>query len=444
MAEKKPVPTPVRPAPIHALTLPVRRFLRVEAASGVLLLVCAAVAMILANSPAAEAVAGFWHTPVVLGVGDWVLTKPLDWWVNDGLMTIFFFVVGLEVKREIAVGELRTVRKAALPMIAAIGGMVGPALVYLSFGHDPAARRGWGVPMATDIAFVVGVMALFGPRVPLGLKVFLLTLAIADDMGAVIVIALVYTPDVNMTMLALSGAGFAVIILMNQLGVRPVPVYVVVGAATWLAMYKSQVHPTVAGVLLGLLTPYTAWISRETLRGVLDEFTTKAAADPDQTDIEPADIAPIRFAVTEAVAPLDRLETMLHPWVAFAVMPIFALANAGVVVDVSGLTHRVPMAIAVGLFVGKLVGILGFSLLAVKIGLAALPEGVNWGKMAAAAVLGGIVFTMSIFVAGLAFEGHPELLIEAKEGVLLESLVSALVGGGLLWVSLPKPEGDAK
>lgn len=403
---------------------------------------CAAVAMALANSPLADAVAHFWHTPVVVGVGGWVLDKPLEWWVNDGLMTIFFFVVGLEIKREIAVGELRSPRKAALPVIAAVGGMVGPALIYLSFGHDETARRGWGIPMATDIAFVVGVMALFGPLVPLGLKVFLLSLAIADDMGAVLVIAVVYTPDLNLLMLALAGGGFAVIVGLNRLGVRPVSVYVLVGVATWLATYQSGVHPTVAGVLLGLLTPYTPWIGRDTLQLVLTDLSGKIDDGFDHEELQPGDVALLRFAARETVAPLQRLEDRLHPWVGFVVMPVFALANAGVALNFGGLAHPVPMAIAVGLFAGKLVGILGLSLLAVKSGVAALPEGVNWRMMTAAAVLGGIGFTMSIFIAGLAFAGHAELLSEAKAGVLLGSLTSALVGSGLLWWSLRNESGE--
>lgn len=443
MAAKSPRPAPLRPAPIHRLTAPIRRFLDVEAASGVLLVACAAVAMALANSPLAEAVAHFWHAPVVVGVGGWVLEKPLEWWVNDGLMTVFFFVVGLEIKREIVVGELRSPRKAALPVIAALGGMVGPALIYLAFNHDPVARRGWGVPMATDIAFVVGVMALFGPRVPLGLKVFLLSLAIADDMGAVLVIAVVYTPDLNLLMLALAAGGFAAIVGMNQLGIRPVSLYVLVGAATWLATYKSGVHPTVAGVLLGLLTPHQPWIGRDTLQLALTDLSGKIDEGSEHEELQPADVALLRFAAREAVAPLQRLEDRLHPWVGFVIMPVFALANAGVAVNLGGLADPVPVAIAVGLFAGKLAGILGFSALAVLLKVASLPRGVNWRMMTAAAVLGGIGFTMSIFVAGLAFAGHATLLSEAKAGVLLGSLTSALAGSGLLWWSLRTSAADA-
>lgn len=434
-------PEPLRPARIHRLTSPVRRFMDIEAASGVLLVACAAVAMILANSPFAGAVAHFWHTPVTVGVGTWVLEKPIEWWVNDGLMTVFFFVVGLEIKREIVGGELRTLKRAALPVIGAVGGMLAPAAIYLAFGHDDAARRGWGIPMATDIAFVVGVMALFGDRVPFGLKIFLLSLAIADDMGAVLVIAVAYTPDLNLLMLGLAGAGLTLTVGLNWLGVRPVPVYAAVGAATWLATYKSGVHPTVAGVLLGLLTPWKPWIGRDQLRAVLADFNRRAGDDPELAGYDPADIGRIRFAATEAVAPLQRLEALLHPWVAFAIMPVFALANAGVAVALGGLAHPVPLAVALALFAGKLTGILGFSYVAVKLGLAALPTGTTWRMMTAAAILGGIGFTMSIFVAGLAFEGHAELLGEAKAGILLGSLTSALAGGLLLWRSLPKRAG---
>jgi NhaA family Na+:H+ antiporter len=433
-------PAPLRPARIHRLTSPIRRFLDIEAASGVLLVACAAVAMALANSPLADAVAHFWHTPVTVGVGAWVLEKPLEWWVNDGLMTIFFFVVGLEIKREIVGGELRTLKRAALPVIGAVGGMLAPAVIYLAFGHDATARRGWGIPMATDIAFVVGVMALFGPRVPFGLKIFLLSLAIADDMGAVLVIAIAYTPDLNLAMLGLAASGFAFTVWLNWMGVRPVSVYVLVGAATWLATYKSGVHPTIAGVLFGLLTPHRPWISRDTLQLALTDLSGQLGVGHDLEELQPSDVAILRFAAREAVAPLQRLEDRLHPWVGFVIMPVFALANAGVAVDLGGLAHPVPMAVALALFAGKLAGILGFSFAAVKLGLAALPTGANWRMMTAAAVLGGIGFTMSIFVAGLAFAGHPELLSEAKAGILLGSLTSAVVGGGLLWWSLLKSE----
>jgi NhaA family Na+:H+ antiporter len=433
-----PDPRHLRPAPIHRLTAPVRRFLHIEAASGAVLLACAVVALVVANSPLGHGFHQFWQTPLGVTLNGWELVKPLEWWVNDGLMTVFFFVVGLEIKRELAVGELNSPRKAALPVVAAVGGMVVPAGVYLLFGHAGAATRGWGIPMATDIAFVVGVMAAFGNRVPFGLKIFLLSLAIADDMGAVLVIALAYTEQLNLTMLALAGGGFVLTVALNLLGARPVPIYALVGAATWLATYKSGIHPTVAGVVLGLLTPYRAWIELPTLRDALQTLLGRA----EDGSAEPRDLRRMEFAAREAVPPLQRLEHLLHPWVGFVIMPVFALANAGVVVDPAVVTDRVSLAVAAGLLVGKPVGIVLFAWLAVRLKLAVLPTGVTWRLMLAAGLLGGIGFTMSLFVGGLAFPDHAELLAAAKTGILLGSGLAAALGAAVLAVSARKREGE--
>lgn len=436
-----PDPRRLRPAPIHRLTAPVRRFLHVEAASGAVLLACAVVALAVANSPLGPAFHQFWQTKLGVTLNGWELSKPLEWWVNDGLMTIFFFVVGLEIKRELMTGELRTPRKAALPVVAAVGGMLVPAGVYLLFGHTGAAQRGWAIPMATDIAFVVGVMAAFGRRVPFGLKIFLLSLAIADDMGAVLVIALAYTDQLNLTMLGLAGGGFALTVALNLLGVRPVAVYAVVGAGTWLATYQSGIHPTVAGVLFGLLTPYRAWLSRDTLRLALDDVAGKVHEQPEEIELTPADVAVLRYAAREAVAPLQRLEDHLHPWVGFVIMPVFALANAGVVVNPAAITDRVSLAVAAGLLVGKPVGIVLFAWVAVRLKLAVLPTGVTWPLMLAAGLLGGIGFTMSLFVGGLAFPENVELLAAAKTGILLGSGLAAVLGAAVLAVSVRREGG---
>jgi NhaA family Na+:H+ antiporter len=442
MAVPSPDPRALRPAPIHRLTTPVRRFLEIEAASGAVLLLCAVAALLVANSPLGHAFHGFWQTPLRVGVGGWELNKSLEWWTNDGLMTVFFFVVGLEIKRELVTGELRTLRKAALPVVAAVGGMLVPAGVYALFGHTGAAARGWGIPMATDIAFVVGVMAAFGRRVPFGLKIFLLSLAIADDMGAVLVIALAYTDQLDLLMLALAGGGFALTVALNLLGVRPVPVYVLVGAATWLAVYKSGIHPTVAGVLLGLLTPYRAWLGKDTLRLALDDVAGRLNDRPEQAEMTPADVTLLRYAAREAVAPLQRLEDRLHPWVGFVIMPVFALANAGVAVKLAAVTDPVALAVAAGLVVGKPVGIVLFSWVAVRLRLAALPTGVTWRMTLAAGFLGGIGFTMSLFVGGLAFPESPELLADAKTGILLGSGVAAVLGAAVLAASLKSGKAD--
>jgi len=432
MAQKSPIPSePLRRAPIHRLTGPVRRILAMETASGIVLFACAVIAMVLANSPFAADVEHFWETPIHLGLGDWRFDKPLHFWIDDGLMAIFFFVVGLEIKRELLGGELRTFQRAMLPAFAALGGMVGPALVYFAYGFDGPAARGWGIPMATDIAFVVGVMALFGSRVPFGLKIFLLSLAIVDDLGAVVVIAVFYTDQINLLMLGLSLGGFVLTITLNWLGVRPVPVYVAVGAATWLALYKSGIHPTIAGVILGLLTPYRAWLDRDTLRMVFNEVDENLADTPDHQKIEPTDVAMLQYAAREVVSPLARLESRLHPWVGYAIMPLFALANAGVPVKTESLGDPVGLMIAIALVIGKTLGIFGFSYIAVKCKLARLPNGVSWRMILAAAMLGGIGFTMALFIAGLAFLGHPANLEAAKTGILIGSLVAG-IGGALL------------
>jgi NhaA family Na+:H+ antiporter len=422
----------LRSARIHRITGPVRRFLAIQTASGLVLFACAVVAMILANSPLAAVVEHFWETTIHLGFGSATFDQPLHFWINDGLMAVFFFVVGLEIKRELIGGELRTFQKALLPAIAALGGMIAPALVYASYGFDGTASRGWGVPMATDIAFVVGVMALFGSRVPFGLKIFLLSLAIVDDLGAVIVIAVFYTEQINQLMLGLAVGGFILIATLNWLGVRPVAIYLVVGLATWLAVYKSGIHPTIAGVVLGFLTPYRPWLARGTLRLVFDDLGGKIAETPEEEELGPADVAILRYAAREVVSPLARLEDRLHPWVGYAVMPVFALANAGVPLKPESLGDAVGLMIALALVVGKTVGILGFSYIAVKCKLARLPDGVTWPMMLAAAMLGGIGFTMALFIAGLAFARQAGHLEAAKTGILLGSLAAGIGGAVLL------------
>jgi NhaA family Na+:H+ antiporter len=408
--------------------------MNVEAASGVVLLACSVVALVVANIPAlAGPFHDFWHTDLGFKVAGFEFTKDLHFWVNDGLMTIFFFVVGLEIKRELMTGELRTMRQASLPVIAAVGGMLVPAAVYLAFGHTGAATRGWGVPMATDIAFVVGVMAAFGKRVPFGLKIFLLTLAIADDMGAVVVIAVAYTEHVNLGWLGLAVAALALCVVMNQLGVRAIAAYVAVGAVAWFAMYQSKVHPTIDGVLLGLLTPFRPWLNRETFRLALKDVTARLQNKAEGEDISPADVAVLRYVARESVDPLQRLEDRLHPWVGFLIMPVFALANAGVQVKPEAIADPVCLAVAAGLVIGKPVGVVAFAWFAVRLRLASLPAGVTWPMMIAGGLLAGIGFTMSLFIGELAFVGEKTLLADAKTGILLGSFVAAVAGAGLLW-----------
>jgi NhaA family Na+:H+ antiporter len=428
-------------APIDRWLAPLTRFLHIEAASGVVLLACTAVALALANSPAAGWFANVWKTPVSLSLGAFTLSGDIGHLViNDGLMTIFFFVVGLEVKRELVHGELRDPAKALLAVFAAAGGVLMPAAIYLALQWGELGQRGWAIPMATDIAFVVGVLALFGKRVPLGLKILLLSLAIVDDIVAVLIIAFVFTEAIAWSWLFAAAGAFAIVVVGARIGVRSVGVYLLVGIFIWLAFVKAGVHPTVAGVLLGLLTPAHPWVGPTAVADVLsaasravglDQGTTlKASAD--------VDIARARFAAREAVSPSSRLEHALHPWVAFVIMPLFALANAGVVLTPSGLGEPIALAIAVSLAAGKPLGILLCCALAVKAGVTRLPEGVSWGMVAGGACLAGIGFTMALFLNVLAFPVNEFATQEAagKIGTLAGSIVSAVLGSALLALAL--------
>ncbi|MEX2174018.1 MAG: Na+/H+ antiporter NhaA [Pirellulaceae bacterium] len=422
-------------------TRPFARFLAIQSASGVVLFLCTLAALAIANSPAAVPFANFWNLHLAIGVGDWKLDESLLHWVNDGLMTIFFSVVGLEIKREIVAGELRDPRKAALPIMAAIGGMLAPAgvyLAYLALVGETEGQTGWGIPMATDIAFVVGFLAVLGPRVPLGLKILLLSLAIADDIGAVLVIAVFYSTDISFVALGFAAAGLAAICGLNLLGVRRVGVYLAIGLAVWLAFLKSGVHPTVAGVMLGMLTPARPWVGDRTLAQILRDALGRLREEDDgavEHHHKPL-LDQVQTAAREAVSPLERMESALHPWVAFGIMPLFALANAGVIVQPAAVGHPVAWAVAAGLVIGKPVGIVLLSWLAVRVGIARLPVGVTWKTMVGAGCLAGIGFTMSLFIAGLALDGT--LLDAAKVGTLAGSTVSAALGMFLLVRYLPR------
>jgi NhaA family Na+:H+ antiporter len=428
--------SPLPKRPVQHLMEPLARFLEIESASGIVLIVCTVAALTIANSPWAHAWESFWHTEAVIAVGSWELRASLAHWVNDGLMTIFFFLVGLEIKRELLDGELRSARKAALPIIAAIGGMLVPAGIYLLVLGGRDGQRGWGIPMATDIAFAVGVLTLFGRRVPTGLKVFLLALAIADDIGAILVIALAYSGSISTVALLAAALGMLGILGMNRLGVRSIAAYTLVGVGIWLAMYRSGIHPTIAGVVLGLLTPGRAWIATasllETLLGAVDRLDGQI--DRTHSQDHPQLIGALTATAHETVSPLERLEHALHPWVAFAIMPIFALANAGVPLEPSVANHAVAHSVAAGLALGKPIGIVLFSWLAIRLGVAQLPVNVSWPALLGAACLGGIGFTMSLFIASLALEG--EMLEAGKVGTLAGSTISAVLGFCLLAVFL--------
>ncbi len=401
-----------------------------------MLLACTAVALAWANSPWAEDYHHFWETPLSVGAPGYMLTLSLHAWVNDALMAVFFFLVGLEIKREVLVGELATRRSATLPVAAAIGGIAAPALLYAAVNAGQPGAAGWGVPMATDIAFALGILALLGDRVPPSLRIFLAALAIADDLGAVLVIALFYTGAIDWMSLAAAGIALAVLVGLNRAGARRPFTYALLGVVLWFFMLKSGIHATIAGVLLALTVPARTRISEdEFLRNAeasLADF--RASDEPGTTVLTNAGhqeaLLSLEDAADAAQSPLQRMEHSLHGIVAFLVMPLFALANAGVWLggDVgSSLAHPVSMGIALGLLLGKPVGITLASLLAVKLGAADLPTGTTWRHLHGVAWLGGIGFTMSLFIAGLAFDSA-DLLDIAKLGVLAASTVAGVVG----------------
>lgn len=425
--------------PIDRFSRPFLNFLHVEAAGGIVLLICTLIALFLANSPWQQIYTEIWQWPLAISLADWKLSLSVGLWINDALMAIFFFVVGLEIKRELVAGELRDRRAALLPFMAAIGGMLAPALIYIFALGDNDGRSGWGIPMATDIAFVVGFLSLLGKRVPHGLKIFILSLAIVDDLGAIIVIAAFYSSNISFAALAAGAVGLGVCALLNQLGVRRVPIYVVVGSLVWLAFLASGVHPTVAGVMLGLLTPASAWIGDKTFSEALSSWTKNFRSTDAKKSSQVTDLITV---AKETVSPLERLEYALHPWVAFVIMPVFALANAGVPLAIEAATSPVALAVALGLTLGKPIGILFFSWIAVQFMGSRLPAQVNWKIMLGAAFLAGIGFTMSIFIASLALEGN--LLVDGKVGTMLGSAVSAVAGLTILYVFLPRKAHGGK
>ena len=424
---------------MQTLLRPFQSFFKTEAAGGILLLAAAAVALVWANSPLVGAYNDLWGTYVTVGAGSFEISKPLLLWVNDGLMAIFFFVVGLEIKREVLAGELAEPRKAALAIAAALGGMVVPALLYtvVNLGSDKVT--GWGIPMATDIAFALGVLALLGSRAPLALKVFLTAVAIVDDLGAVVVIALFYTAELNLAALVGSLVLVGVLVVVNRLGIQRPAVYGLIGLAVWVLMLKSGVHATIAGVLVALTIPATRKIDEvefaERADGLLAQFAAGltvggSTPTPDQMHA----VHSLEKACEQIETPLQRLEHGLHGLVAFFIMPVFALANAGVALGAGAaalVTDTVALGVMLGLVVGKPLGVMTLAYLSVKTGLAALPSGVTWRHVMGVSFLTGIGFTMSIFIANLAFGAGP-LLDSAKVGILAASVVSGVLGAVVL------------
>lgn len=412
------------------LISPIQRFLAVEAASGLLLVAATAVALVWANSPWSDSYEALWHTPIGLRIGSWIGAQPLHVLVNDGLMTVFFFVVGLEIRREVHEGELGDLRRAALPVAAALGGMLVPAAIFAALNAGRAGAAGWGIPMATDIAFAVGVLTLLGSRVPAALRVLLLALAVLDDIGAIAVIAIFYSGGVAVTGLAVCAGGMAGVLSLRALGVRSAPFYVLPGAVVWAGLYAAGIHPTLAGVLLGLATPARSWLGPSGFARTAHEHLSEMDRAPDP-ELLLARLDAIEAARREAISPAARMQHLLHPWVAFGIMPLFALANAGVPFGGAALHGDgllLFLGVALGLAVGKPLGITGLGAASMAAGLAAGPAGTGHRGLALVGVVGGIGFTMSLFVAQLAFPPGP-LLDTAKLGILVGS--GAATGLGL-------------
>ncbi|PLX81315.1 MAG: Na+/H+ antiporter NhaA [Desulfuromonas sp.] len=413
------------------LTDPIARFLRIETVAGTILLFFTIAALFLSNSPWSKPFLEFWENPVGLHIGSLDYTRSLHGWINDALMTLFFFLVALELKRELVLGELRNPRNAALPMAAAIGGMLVPAVLYLLLQVGQPGQHGWGTVMATDTAFVIGCLALLGSRIPQSLRVFMLSLAIADDIGAILVVAIGYGSNLNWQAIALSGAGFLCIRLMARFGVRNIALYFIAGSLIWIVVDASGIHATVTGVILGLMTPTGRWVSDERLHAILDRVVAYPPGDHWSGDTEDRKALQMaEAAARETLSPVERLEIMLHPWVAFVIMPLFAFANAGVPISLAGLGDAVTIAIFVGFALGKPIGVLGFSWLAVRSGIALRPPDLSWVLLIAGGFLAGIGFTMALFIANLAF--GEDLINSAKLGILAASVFSAVAGIALL------------
>ena len=414
---------------------PLQTFLAEEASSGLLLLAATLVALAWVNSPWGETYQRFWHVELGVRLGDWRIVEDLRHWVNDGLMTLFFLVVGLEIKREFTTGELRDPRAAALPVIAAVGGMVVPALLYVALNVGGEGAGGWGIPMATDIAFALGVLTLAARHAPAGLKPFLLTLAIVDDIGAILVIAIFYSTGISWSALGVAGALLAAIVALQRIHVRATPVYLVLGAGVWLAVLQSGVHPTIAGVVLGVLTPSMPFQRPRAVSEEAHRTADGTVDDPSPPDADSPQWLRLAELSREAVSPLARVEAALHPWTSALIVPLFALANAGVVLSVdagrAAAASPVALGIVVGLVVGKVVGITLASLSAVRLGGLPLPAGVGTRQLVGVAAVAGIGFTVSLFVTDLAF-GDPALADTAKIGILAASVLAGALGFALL------------
>ena len=419
------------------ISTPFEHFLHAQTTTGIVLMFMTIIALVLANTPLTEAYAHFFHTKINLTVGSWKLTHTIHHWINDGLMAIFFFIIGLEIKREILVGELSNIKVAILPILAAIGGMVLPALIYLGINSGGEGANGWGIPMATDIAFAISALVLLGNRVSAPLVTFLVALAIVDDLGAVIVIAVFYTEQIQFLPLGLAGFSFLIMLLFNRVGIHMILPYFIVGLFMWFFMLESGVHATIAGVIAAMAIPSKPKqapldFTMHT-RNSLDEYDNyPVATDHMMHEKQKALLLNIKDRIDAVGTPAARLEHDLHLPVALIVIPLFALANAGISINFSSIGDTIvtPVSIGIiaGLILGKVMGIAGVSWIAVKLKIAKLPEGSTMSQVFGVAFLGGIGFTMSIFVADLAFLGNDMLIFQAKVGILAASLFSGLFG----------------
>lgn len=425
----------------NRLATPFEHFIHAQTTTGIILMAMTIVALILANTPLAEAYSHFFHTNIDLNVGAWQLSHSIHHWINDGLMAIFFFMIGLEIKREILAGELSNIKDAILPILSAIGGMALPALIYLSINNGSEGVNGWGIPMATDIAFAISALVLLGNRVSPSLVTFLVALAIVDDLGAVIVIAVFYTEQIQFLPLTLAGMSFLIMIVFNRVGIHMILPYFIAGLFMWFFMLESGVHATIAGVIAALTIPskpkQTPIDFTNHARNLLDEYDNyPVATDHMMHEKQKAILLNVKDRIDAVGTPASRLEHDLHLPVALIVIPLFALANAGISIDFSsiGATIMTPISLGIiaGLILGKVLGIAGVAYVAIKMGIAKLPDNTSMSQIFGVAFLGGIGFTMSIFVADLAFLGNEAFIFQAKVGILAASLFAGLFG--FLWL----------
>ncbi len=424
------------------VVLPAENFIHSETAGALFLLGAALLAIAWANSPWRDAYFHLRETFITLRLGPLNLTEDVSHWINDGLMTIFFFVVALEIKRELVHGELSAFRKAALPVAGALGGMVVPVIVFFAFNWKGPGAHGWGIPMATDIAFALGVLALLGDRIPFSVRVFLLAYAIVDDIGAILVIAIFYSGQISLPALGLAAAVLVLIVTARFAGVRNIAIYIILGLVLWLAVFESGIHATIAGVVLGLLTPASSWFGSEEAASELEKTLPhlRAAIKDQHRERAEAILGEIDMLSRHSEAPVERIQRLVHPWTSFVILPLFALANAGITFSPhllhGALTSPITLGIGSALFFGKFFGLTLFAWGAVRLGIAALPDATTWRHILGTALLGGIGFTVSIFISDLAYH-DAQMISEAKIGILITSLLAATAGWCFLRFAIP-------